>query len=98
METQTLADFAPYLHDKFYIRLGNGEAYPLELVELRDLGAAPGPAFAKPFALTLRSPDPTAYLPQRTYRLEHEHLGGLDLFMVPLGPDAYGMQYEIIFS
>jgi hypothetical protein len=98
METRTLADFEPYRHQAFVIQLESGQPYALELVELRDLGAAPGPAFRKPFALTFRNPEKTAYLPQRTYHLEHEQLGGMDLFLVPLGPDASGMLYEITFS
>lgn len=98
MTQLTMADFLPYLHEKFVILLENGEAYALELTAVRDLGEAPSPEFRKPFALTLRNPDRTTYLPQRIYHLEHEQLGGLDLFVVPLGPDATGMQYEITFN
>lgn len=98
MSQLTIHDFLPYLHQKFVILLDSGQSYSLELIEVRDLGDAPGPEFRKPFALTLLNPDSSAYLPQRTYHLEHEHLGGMDLFIVPLGPDASGMKYEITFS
>jgi hypothetical protein len=98
MQPLNLTDFMPYLNQHFTIRLDSGDDYTLELVELRDLGAAPGPEFRKPFALTLRNPNQAAFLPQSTYHLEHELLGALDLFIVPLGPDAHGMQYEITFS
>ncbi|NLG96042.1 MAG: hypothetical protein GX491_01660 [Chloroflexi bacterium] len=98
LESLTLDDFAPYLHQEFIIYLQNGEPYALELVELRDLGAAPGPTFRKPFAMTLRNPNNAAYLPQGTYQLEHEHMGSLELFIVPLGPSPEGMQYEITFG
>ena len=50
-----------------------------------------------PFSLVLRSP-PSAPLPQRIYRLQHEELGPLDLFLVPIGPDDVGMCYEAVFS
>jgi len=98
MTPLTISDFQPCLHQMFVITLESGESYALELIEVRDLGEAPNPEFCKPFALTLRHPDRTAYLPQRTYHLEHELLGGLDLFVVPLGPDATGMRYEITFN
>jgi hypothetical protein len=37
-------------------------------------------------------------MPQRIYRLQHEELGQLELFLVPIGPDADGMCYEAVFS
>ena len=58
---------------------------------------ARGPAGRTPFSLVFRSP-PGAPLPQRIYRLQHEELGALDLFLVPIGPDEVGMCYEAVFS
>lgn len=98
IESLTLDDFTPHLHQEFIIRLQSGEPYALELVKLSNLGAASGPTFRKPFALTLRNPNNTAFLPQGTYQLEHEHLGSLQFFIVPLGPSPEGMQYEITFG
>jgi hypothetical protein len=37
-------------------------------------------------------------LAQGTYRLSHPQLGELELFLVPLGPAAEGMQYEAAFA
>ncbi len=34
-------------------------------------------------------------LPQGTYRFHHDQLGELPLFMVPVGQDANGTQYEV---
>ena len=50
-----------------------------------------------PFSLVFRSP-PGAPMPQRIYRLQHEELGDIELFLVPIGPDADGMCYEAVFS
>ena len=50
-----------------------------------------------PFSLIFRAP-PGTPLPQRIYRLHHEELGLLELFLVPIGPDADGMCYEAVFS
>jgi hypothetical protein len=38
------------------------------------------------------------YLPQQIYRLEHPALGGLEIFLVPLAPDAAGSRFEAIFT
>jgi hypothetical protein len=40
----------------------------------------------------------TPILPQRIYRLVHEQMGTVDIFIVPLGPDERGMRYEAIFT
>jgi len=98
MQSLTLDDFQPYLNQIFITRLDHGELYLLELVELCELGSSPGPEFREPFSLAFRNPNKSAYLPQGTYRLENEGLGSLDLFIVPLGPDASGMRYQVIFS
>ena len=37
-------------------------------------------------------------LRQGTYALEHDVLGNLDLFIVPLEPDADGPRYECVFT
>jgi hypothetical protein len=98
MDALSLADFIPYLNQPFHIRLTSEDTYSLELVEAAELGDATGPSFRKPFSLIFRNPDKTNYLPQRIYCLEHEKMGSLDLFIVPLGPDASGMRYQVIFN
>ena len=50
-----------------------------------------------PFSLLFRS-TAKSYAPQGTYRVTHEQLGALDIFIVPLGPDQHGMRYEVIFT
>ena len=37
-------------------------------------------------------------LPQAIYSLELESLGRLEIFLVPVGPQAGGMGYEAVFS
>jgi hypothetical protein len=111
METLTAADFTPYLHRPFVVQLTGDEAYALELVEVREIGEAYVAGGRRPFSLLFVHPRRDAYLPQHTYRLEFERLPGstlgeptaaahaaLDLFLVPLGPQPGGMQYQAIFS
>jgi len=38
------------------------------------------------------------HAPQQIYALEHDKLGELELFLVPLGPDSDGHRYEAVFN
>lgn len=67
----------------------------LKLVEVSK-GGHPGPG-REPFSLTFSGPlEP--FLPQATYSFEHELLGALDIFIVPVGRDAESVQYEAVFN
>jgi hypothetical protein len=37
-------------------------------------------------------------LPQRTYRLVHDELRDLEIFIVPIGRDDAGVRYEAVFN
>ena len=50
-----------------------------------------------PFSLVFVADHP-AVLPQRLYRIEHEALGALAIFLVPIAPDARGMSYQATFN
>ena len=50
-----------------------------------------------PFSLTFRAPNGPP-LPQRIYTLDHDAMGALELFLVPIGPDGEGMCYEAVFT
>jgi len=49
------------------------------------------------FSLLFRGPI-SPFFPQAIYRLHHEKLGTMDLFLVPMGPDRDGMRYEAVFN
>jgi hypothetical protein len=51
----------------------------------------------EPFRLAFLGPTDPA-LPQQTYRLEHDVLGTLDIFLVPIARNAAGTTYEAIFA
>jgi hypothetical protein len=95
----THADFAPYLHQKFRVDVGATDPMEFELVEVvtYGVGGAPPGAVRLPFSLFFRGPL-NARVPQRIYRLEHDEMGAMDLFLVPLGPDAEGMRFEAVFT
>jgi len=49
------------------------------------------------FSLFFHGPsDP--FVPQGIHKLRHAHLGGLELFLVPVGQDKDGFQYEAAFN
>ena len=73
----------------------------MELIEVTEPGSAPiadetAPK-RRPFSIVLRGPM-DALLPQNIYEVEHEEMGALSIFMVPIGPDREGMRYEAVFS
>jgi len=92
------ADFEPYLAQEFQVRLDGSEPIWLELVNVTELGAARQSDMRRPFSLIFLGPPSNQYLLQGTYRLEKPQMGGLDLFMVPLGPQAGRMRYEVIVN
>ncbi len=90
------ADFARCLNETFRLDAGDS-ALAFELVRTDCLAPA-GPRSARqPFSLVFRGPR-EPLLPQRIYRLEHPQIGAFDAFLVPIGPDAEGQRYELIFA
>jgi hypothetical protein len=97
----TYDDFAGRVGERFEV-VTDGAAV-LELV-LREATCSDQPGGAGPdgrqrlqFSLVFRGPR-APVLPQGTYPLAHDELEDLELFLVPIGPDAEGMQYEAVFA
>jgi len=97
LENLALRDFLERVGEEFRLE-GPSGAVPLTLVEIVDLARRenPGPR-RSPFSLVFRGPAQPV-LPQRTYPLENAALGRLEIFLVPIGPDAAGMRYEAVFN
>ena len=97
--------FAQRLGESFHIQLEPSQR-TLTLVEVtpHPSRSAPRQDATQREAFSLLFHDQEAvddsYLPQGIYPLEHEELGRLDIFIVPIGPDAEkaGMRYEAVFS
>lgn len=73
-------------------------AIPLVLNEAELLPAnhAP-PGLRPPFSLVFLGAD-EHILPQRLYRLRHEQMGELVIFLVPVGKDGRGVSYQAVFN
>lgn len=98
LQDLTPASFEAHRGTPFRINYG-GEA-PLEVVlhGIRRYEPHPGPR-TEPFAAVFLGPG-SPVLRQRIYRIEHDQMGTLEFFLVPIGPDpkAGGMLYEAVFN
>lgn len=91
-------DFVDKVGEVFPIGDADVPRIPLTLAEtelLKAYGLKPG--MRQPFSLTFLAKDPRV-LPQRIYRLEHNGLGALDIFLVPIGKNADGVSYQATFN
>ena len=90
--------FRENLNTKFRVRAEAPRPVELELVEVKSY--EPGENERRGmerFSLFFRGPA-DIYVPQGTYTLEHERLGALDIFIVPVARDADGFLYESVFN
>ena len=93
-ELFTKEGFAEHLNTKFRVPLESSGAVELELVEVVSTLSTPR---QEQFSVFFSGPA-DVYLPQMTYRMEHDALGQLDLFIVPVGRTPAGFKYEAVFN
>jgi hypothetical protein len=87
LEALTVADFRPLLRQRFRV----ADAFDAELVEVTEIPREPGGR--APFSLVFAG-GPTPPLPQGIHAVEHDDLGALEIFLVPIAPD----RYEAVFT
>ena len=98
LDKLTVADFKGRMGETFRAA-APGSTVDLVLAEVTDLAGrfeGDGPR-RTPFSLIFRGPV-QPFLPQQIYPLDNDVLGRLEIFLVPLGPDAQGMRYEAVFN
>lgn len=89
------ADFAARLGETFRIDFGGDGVLELELTEAAKAAGERRPDNA--FSIIFRGPrDP--FLAQGIYDLEHEALGKLPIFLVPVQETEKGFLYEAVFT
>ena len=94
----SVGTFSAHVNSAFKVVEAPEPELHLELTEVRALGHQPRAPRPDPFALTFTGP-PDRALRQQTYRLAHPVLGELEIFLVPIGPDAEGrLTYEAVFN
>ena len=101
LDRLTATSFAPAVGETFVLDAGDAGQLELELLEasLHDPSApAEDPSGERaPFTLVFRGPTEPV-LPQSIYRIEHESVGPLEIFIVPIAQDAAGTTYEAVFG
>jgi hypothetical protein len=94
LATLNSKSFRECLDSLFEMATPAGTAVPLVLVEVQE---GSNTRQIENFSLFFRGPV-APFFPQAIYRLNHATLGTVDLFLVPVGPDGKGMQYEAVFN
>jgi hypothetical protein len=90
-------DFAPHCGAAFSVGT-EGRCVALKLLSATPLGrGAPAPGLRSGFSLLFGGPADAA-LPQGIHSVVHPVHGLLDIFLVPVGRDATGLQYEAVFN
>lgn len=97
----TYDDFVDRVGEHFRVRLPGEHVLSLVLSEVtagsQPGGAGPDGATRQQFSLLFRGPAAPS-ISQGLWELDHDGLGELALFLVPLGPDAEGPRYEAAFA
>jgi hypothetical protein len=94
----TIERFLPHVGQVFHVVLAPGEEVPVLLSEITRL-VSDGSRLRtrEPFSLVFHAP-PGARLEQRIYRVEKEGMEPFDCFLVPIGPDPFGMRFEAVYT
>lgn len=85
--------FAGQLNTKFALTDAT-EPFELELVEITEPRITTSQTFFSLFFLA----NPDFLLPQGSYRLNHDQLGEMTLFLVPIERGDGGFKYEAVFN
>lgn len=99
LETLTAGSFTPHVGTTFRLDTPAG-GLDLTLVSAIPVGEARrgGKVRERAFSVLFLGPSAAPILPQATYSLEHEALGRLEIFLVPIGREGDRIQYEAVFN
>ena len=86
--------FSRHLNTNFRISLGESNTVEVDLNTVNELQLSPR---QERFAIIFRGPK-EPFLPQGSYRFEHDEMGEFILFIVPLRQDDDSTFYEAVFN
>ncbi|KPD11622.1 hypothetical protein [Phaeobacter sp. 11ANDIMAR09] len=92
--TATVEQFARFQDQDFEVITDEGPI-TLKLIEVSKLGS--GEREGGAFSVLWQGPE-TPFVDQQTHRLKHPEAGELALFLVPVGQQDAGFQYEAVFT
>jgi hypothetical protein len=97
-ERMTEENFSKHLNSLFQVKVSAPRPVELKLVDVKGYSVGTNePNGMERFSLFFNGPG-DLHLPQRTYQLEHEQLGSLDIFLVTVARDERGFLYEAVFN
>lgn len=97
-EQHTQADFSRQLNTNFRVLAESPRPVDLELIEVTGWTTQPEEQQGmERFSILFRGPS-DIFVPQQTYRLAHETMGELDVFLVPVGRESDGFRYQAVFN
>lgn len=93
LDELSLDSFTRVMNTRFRV---NADSHPVDLllIEATDLSSSER---HEAFSVVFRGPR-ESLLRQAIYRLEHDGLGGMDVFLVPIGMEEDGILYQAIFN
>jgi hypothetical protein len=94
----TQEEFSRHLKTKFRINAETPQPVELELSEVLSYRPEPNEQRGMERFSAIFSGPPDVFLSQGVYPLTHEQMGDLQLFLVPLGRDERGFNYEAVFN
>ncbi len=100
LATLTSETFLPLVGQPFCLHHSADFDASLTLTAVREWGPEPGAdsrLTRRPFTLTFSGPVEWSFQ-QGTVLLQHPAIGDLEIFMVPIQPNAQGRLYEAVFS
>jgi hypothetical protein len=96
-EMPELSRFIPYIGEKFDVSSLRQGSLQIELVEAKALPGHAGEPHEDSFSLVFRAPNGCG-LAQGSVALNHEKVGWVVLFLVPIGKDEDGRYFEAVFK
>jgi hypothetical protein len=87
--------FAQHLNTKFRARVSDSRESEFELISVENRPSPP--RGYECFSLLFRAPGDTP-VEQRLYKLEHDHLPDIDVFLVPVRNEQNGIVFEAVFN
>lgn len=95
IENLQLEDFTGRIGEKFRLETAGGDAVEVELIDASGMGGTEGKR--PPFSVVFRIPEEVPPR-QAIYRLAHDEMETMDLFLVPVGPAEEGIKWEAVFT
>ncbi|HEU0298225.1 MAG TPA: hypothetical protein VFR37_02200 [Longimicrobium sp.] len=94
----TVERFLPHVGEVFHVMVDEAQGTPILLSEISRLSTGGSWRRARePFSLVFHAPHGLV-LEQQVYRVEKDGMEPFECFLVPIGPDAYGMRFEAIYT